>query len=134
MEFKIMRATSLPTLDISTKLEPFVTWDFGGWPPENTAQAAMNKGETPVVSGINPEYDFSIQIPISRTNRLFTRYLQRKKLTIEVFHNKYTYGVFRRPTSLGKVVTPMDRLLTKSSISGIFDVSFFIFLIARLAN
>lgn len=123
MEFKIIRAVSLPTLDISTKLEPFATWDFGGWPPENTAQAAMNKGETPVVPGINPEYDFSIQIPISRTNRLFTRYLQRKKLTIEVFHNRYTYGLFRRPTSLGKVVIPMDRLLTKSSISGLFEVS-----------
>lgn len=122
MEFKIIRAVSLPTLDISTKLEPFVTWDFGGWPPENTAQAAMNKGETPVVPGINPEYDFSTQIPISRTNRLFTRYLQRKKLTIEVFHNKYTYGLFRRPTSLGKVVIPMDRLLTKSSISGLFEL------------
>lgn len=123
MEFKIVRAISLPTLDISTNLEPFVTWDFGGWPPENTAQAAMNKGETPVVTGINPQYDFSMHIPISRTNRLFTRYVQRKKLTIEVFHNKYTYGLFRRPVSLGKVVLPMDRLLTKLSISGVYDVS-----------
>lgn len=123
MEFKIIKAISLPTLDISTNLEPFVTWDFGGWPPENTAQAAMNKGETPVVSGVNPEFDFTLQIPISRTNRLFQRYVQRKKLTIEVFHNKYTYGLFRRPVSLGKVVIPMDRLLTKSSIAGAFDVS-----------
>lgn len=122
MEFKIIKAVSLPTLDISTNLEPFVTYDFGGWPPENTAQAAMNKGETPVVSGINPEFDFTIQIPISRTNRLFQRYVQRKKLTIEVFHNKYTYGLFRRPVSLGKVIIPMDRLLTKSSIAGVFDV------------
>ncbi|KAK4520318.1 uncharacterized protein ATC70_008451 [Mucor velutinosus] len=122
MEFKIIKAISLPTLDISTNLEPFVTWDFGGWPPENTAQAAMNKGETSVVSGINPEFDFTLQIPISRTNRLFQRYVQRKKLTIEVFHNKYTYGLFRRPVSLGKVVIPMDRLLTKSSIAGAFDL------------
>ncbi|CAO0794104.1 unnamed protein product [Mucor circinelloides] len=122
MEFKIIKAISLPTLDISTNLEPFVTYDFGGWPPENTAQAAMNKGETPVVSGINPEFDFTIQIPISRTNRLFQRYVQRKKLTIEVFHNKYTYGLFRRPVSLGKVIIPMDRLLTKSSIAGVFDL------------
>ncbi|KAL7317908.1 hypothetical protein PS15m_004203 [Mucor circinelloides] len=122
MEFKIIKAVSLPTLDISTNLEPFVTYDFGGWPPENTAQAAMNKGETPVVSGINPEFDFTIQIPISRTNRLFQRYVQRKKLTIEVFHNKYTYGLFRRPVSLGKVIIPMDRLLTKSSIAGVFDL------------
>lgn len=122
MEFKISKAISLPTLDISSNLEPFVTWDFGGWPPENTAQAAMNKGETPVVSGINPEFNFSIQIPISRTNRLFQRYVQRKKLTVEVFHNKYSYGLFRRPVSLGKAVIPMDRLLTKSSITGTFDV------------
>ncbi|KAL9545413.1 hypothetical protein MBANPS3_007169 [Mucor bainieri] len=122
MEFKILRAISLPTLDISTNLEPFVAWDFGGWPPENTAQAAMNKGETPVVPGINPEFDFTLLIPISRTNRLFQRYVQRKKLTIEVFHNKYTYGLFRRPVSLGKVVIPMDRLLTKSSIAGAFDL------------
>ncbi|GAA5816671.1 hypothetical protein MFLAVUS_010201 [Mucor flavus] len=122
MEFKIIRAISLPTLDISVNLDPFATWDFGGWPPENTAQAAMNKGETPVVSGANPQYDFSIMIPISRTNRLFTRYVQRKKLTVEVFHNKYTYGLFRRPVSLGKIVLPMDRLLTKASISGIFDL------------
>ncbi|KAI8088423.1 hypothetical protein BDF21DRAFT_396573 [Thamnidium elegans] len=122
MEFKIIRAISLPTLDISVNLDPFATWDFGGWPPENTAQAAMNKGETPVVTGVNPQYDFSIMIPISRTNRLFTRYVQRKKLTVEVFHNKYTYGLFRRPVSLGKIVLPMDRLLTKASISGVFDL------------
>jgi tetratricopeptide (TPR) repeat protein len=122
MEFKILRASSLPTLNIATNLDPFVAWDFGGWPPENTAQAAMNKGETPVVSGINPEFDFTMHIPISRTNRLFQRYVQRKKLTVEVFHNKYTYGLFRRPVSLGKVVLPMDRLLTKTSISGIFDL------------
>ncbi|KAI9257469.1 hypothetical protein EDC94DRAFT_614519 [Helicostylum pulchrum] len=122
MEFKIIRAISLPTLDISVNLDPFATWDFGGWPPENTAQAAMNKGETPIVTGVNPQYDFSIMIPISRTNRLFTRYVQRKKLTVEVFHNKYTYGLFRRPVSLGKIVLPMDRLLTKASISGVFDL------------
>lgn len=122
MEFKIVRAMSLPTLNIATNLDPFVTWDFGGWPPENTAQASMNKGETPVVSGINPEFDFTMHIPISRTNRLFQRYVQRKKLTVEVFHNKYTYGLFRRPTSLGKVMLPMDRLLTKTSISGVFDL------------
>ncbi|KAG1297605.1 hypothetical protein G6F66_002458 [Rhizopus arrhizus] len=122
MEFKVIRATGLPTLDISTSLEPFVTWDFGGWPPENTAQASMNKGETPVQKGIEPEFDFSCKIPITRTNRLFLRYLQRKKLTVEVFHNKYTYGLFRRPVSLGKAVLSMDRLLTKSSISGSFDL------------
>jgi hypothetical protein len=122
MEFKVVRAMSLPTLNIATNLDPFVTWDFGGWPPENTAQAAMNKGETPIVSGINPEFDFTMHIPISRTNRLFQRYVQRKKLTVEVFHNKYTYGLFRRPVSLGRVVLPMDRLLTKTSISGVFDL------------
>ncbi|KAI8048143.1 uncharacterized protein B0P05DRAFT_592345 [Gilbertella persicaria] len=122
MQFKIIRATSLPTLDISTKLDPFVVWDFGGWPPENTAQAAMNKGETPVASGIDPEFDFEMQIPISRTNRLFMRYLQRKKLSIEVLHNKYSYGLFRRPVSLGKITIPMDKLLTKTSISDTFDL------------
>ncbi|KAI8371936.1 hypothetical protein EDC96DRAFT_73733 [Choanephora cucurbitarum] len=84
MQFKVIRALNLPTLDISTKLDCFVTWDFGGWPPENTAQAAMNKGETPIVSGTDPQFDFEVQIPISRTNRSFMRYLQRKKLTIEV--------------------------------------------------
>lgn len=122
MEFKVIRATGLPTLDIATSLEPFVTWDFGGWPPENTAQAAMNKGETPVQKGIEPHFDFSLMIPITRTNRVFLRYLQRKKLIIEVLHNKYTYGLFRRPVLLGRAVISMDRLLTKSSISGSFDV------------
>ncbi|KAG2192975.1 hypothetical protein INT47_012295 [Mucor saturninus] len=121
MELNIIRCTSLPTLGIA-HLEPFVTWDFGGWPPENTAQASMNKGETPVLQGVDPQFDFSLQIPISRTNRLFTRYVSRKKLCLEVFHNKYAYGMFRRPVSIGKVVIPMDRLLTKSSISGVFDI------------
>lgn len=122
MEFKIIKCMSLPTLGI-VNLEPFVTWDFGGWPPENTAQGNMNKGETNILQGVNPQFDFTLQIPISRTNRLFIRYVQRKKLTLEVFHNKYAYGMFRRPVSIGKVVVPMDRLLTKSSISGVFDVS-----------
>ncbi|CAO3670619.1 unnamed protein product [Rhizopus stolonifer] len=122
MEFKVIRATGLPTLDIATSLEPFVTWDFGGWPPENTAQASMNKGETPVQKGVEPHFDFSLMIPITRTNRVFLRYLQRKKLIIEVFHNKYTYGLFRRPVLLGRAVISMDRLLTKSSISGSFDL------------
>ncbi|CEP08021.1 hypothetical protein [Parasitella parasitica] len=122
MEFKIIKATSLPTLDISAKLEPFVAWNFGGWPPENTAQAAMNRGETPIAAGINPQYDFNVQIPISRTNRLFQRYLQRKKLTVEVYHNNYAYGLFKRPVLLGKLVIPMERLLTKASINGTFDL------------
>ncbi|KAI8884202.1 hypothetical protein K501DRAFT_248399, partial [Backusella circina FSU 941] len=122
MEFKIIKATSLPTLDISTHLNPFVTWDFNGWPPENAAQAAMNKGETPIAEGIEPEFQFSTQIPITRTNRAFLRYLQRKKLTVEVYHNKYTYGLFRRPVLLGKAIIPMETLLTKSSISGAFDL------------
>lgn len=127
MELKIIRAVSLPTLDIATNLEPFVTWDLGGWPPENTAQASMNKGETSIQKGPDPQFDFSLMIPITRTNRAFLRYLQRKKLTVEVFHNKYSYGLFRRPTSLGKVVIPMERLVTKSSISGTFDVRHLIY-------
>lgn len=127
MELKITRAVSLPTLDIATNLEPFVTWDLGGWPPENTAQASMNKGETSIQKGPDPQFDFSLMIPITRTNRAFLRYLQRKKLTVEVFHNKYAYGLFRRPTSLGKVVIPMERLVTKSSISGTFDVRHLIY-------
>lgn len=125
MEFKIIKALTLPTLDItSNQLDPFVTYDFGGWPPENSAQASMNKGETPVItaSGSDPQFDYTVLIPIARTNRSFQRYLQRKKLTVEVFHNKYSYGLFRRPVSLGKAIIPMERLLTKSSISGVFDV------------
>ncbi|KAI8970496.1 hypothetical protein BDB01DRAFT_855413 [Pilobolus umbonatus] len=122
MEFKIIRVHSLPTLGISTHLEPFIAWDFGGWPPENTAQANMNKGETDVQKGIDAEFNFTLQIPITRTNRMFLRYLQRKKLTVEVFHNKYTYGLFRRPVSLGKALIPMDQLLSKCSISGSFDL------------
>lgn len=54
MELKIVRATGLQSLDVSSPIEPFVTWNFGGWPPENTAQAHMNKGETPVKKGSDP--------------------------------------------------------------------------------
>ncbi|KAI9486261.1 MAG: hypothetical protein EXX96DRAFT_598711 [Benjaminiella poitrasii] len=119
MQLKIMEAVHLPTLDISGALEPFVTWDLGGWPPETSPQASMNKGETPVAK--DGRFDYTLQVPISRS-RPFQRYLQRRKLTIEVFHNRYTYGLFRRPVSLGKVVIPLDQLLTKTSISGIFDL------------
>ncbi|KAI9275368.1 hypothetical protein BY458DRAFT_454646 [Sporodiniella umbellata] len=122
MELKIIRATGLNHLDVAANIEPFVTWDLGGWPPENSANAAMNKGETPTQKGNNPQFDFSLMIPITRTHRGFLRYLQRKKLTIEVFHNKYTYGLFRRPVSLGKVTISMLNLLTKSSIVGPFDL------------
>ncbi|KAI9023819.1 hypothetical protein CLU79DRAFT_748331 [Phycomyces nitens] len=122
MEFKIGKATGLQTLGVATVLEPFVTFDFGGWPPENSDQAALGKGETGVQKGTEPDFDFSVQIPISRTNRAFLRYLQRKKLVIEVWHNKYSYGLFRRPVSLGKVQLPMERLLTKTSIAGDFDI------------
>lgn len=51
------------------------------------------------------------------------RYIQRRKLTLEVFHNRYSYGLFRRPLSLGKVSLPLETLLNKCSISGAFDVS-----------
>ncbi|KAL0089345.1 hypothetical protein F4703DRAFT_1840631 [Phycomyces blakesleeanus] len=122
MEFKIGKATGLQTLGVASVLEPFVTYDFGGWPPENSAQAALGKGETAVQRGTEPDFEFSVQIPISRTNRAFLRYLQRKKLAIEVWHNKYSYGLFRRPVSLGKVLLPMERLLTKTSIAGNFDI------------
>jgi hypothetical protein len=52
------------------------------------------------------------------------RHLQRKRLLLEVFHNKYNYGFLRRPMSIGKVAIPLDALLTKTSISGWFDVSY----------
>lgn len=61
MELKIIRGIGLQSLDISTNIEPFVTWDFGGWPPENTAQASLGKGETAVKKGTEPGmFHFSI--------------------------------------------------------------------------
>ncbi|KAI8340454.1 hypothetical protein BC941DRAFT_417287 [Chlamydoabsidia padenii] len=122
MELKIINGTGIQSLDIGTAVEPFVTWDFSGWPPENTAQAQLNKGETPVMKGTEPVFDFTILIPITRTNRLFMRHLQRKKLLLEVFHDKYNYGFLRRPVSIGKVAIPLDTLLTKTTISGWFDL------------
>ncbi|CAO3575997.1 unnamed protein product [Absidia cylindrospora] len=122
MELKIMQGTGIQSLDIGTTVEPFVTWDFGGWPPENTAQAQLNKGETPIMKGTEPVFDFTLLIPITRTNRVFMRHLQRKKMLLEVFHNKYSYGFLRRPVSIGKVAIPLDTLLTKASISGWFDL------------
>ncbi|KAG0173625.1 hypothetical protein DFQ30_007390 [Apophysomyces sp. BC1015] len=121
MQLKIIRATGLQTLHLAT-VDPYVAFDFCGWPPENTAQAAQGKGETSIQKGNEPVFDFSTQIPIARTNRIFTRYIQRKKLVMEVFHNKYTYGLFRRPISIGKVSIPLDTLLTKTSIAGTFDL------------
>ncbi|KAI7876572.1 hypothetical protein K492DRAFT_166962 [Lichtheimia hyalospora FSU 10163] len=122
MELKIIRGIGLQSLDISTNIEPFVTWDFGGWPPENTAQASLGKGETAVQKGTEPDFDASVLIPITRGNRIFMRYIQRRKLTLEVFHNRYSYGLFRRPLSLGKVQLPLETLLSKCSISGTFDL------------
>lgn len=54
MELRILRATGLQSMEVSSTLEPFITWNFGGWPPENTAQAHMNRGETPVKKGNDP--------------------------------------------------------------------------------
>ncbi|KAI7851983.1 hypothetical protein BDC45DRAFT_571568 [Circinella umbellata] len=123
MELRIIRGNGLQSMDIASEVEPYVTWDFGGWPPENAAQAALGKGETAVKKGNNPEFDITVQIPIARGNRAFLRYLQRRRLTLEVFHNRYSYGLFRRPLSLGKILIPMDQLLTKASISGTFDLT-----------
>ncbi|KAI8082909.1 uncharacterized protein BX664DRAFT_268110 [Halteromyces radiatus] len=122
MELKIIQGTGIQSLDIGTTIEPFVTWDFGGWPPENTAQAHLNKGETTVMKGTEPVFDFTTLIPITRTNRIFMRHLQRKKLTLEVFHNKYNYGFLRRPILIGKVIIPLDVLLTKTFTAGWFDL------------
>ncbi|KAI9493604.1 hypothetical protein BDB00DRAFT_872275 [Zychaea mexicana] len=143
MELRIVRGIGLQSLDIAAEVEPYVTWDLGGWPPENAAQAALNKGETTVKKSSSPghlnidnnkticgfllmlsvilEFDVTVQIPIVR-NRAFFRYVQRRRLTLEVFHNRYSYGLFRRPLSLGKILIPMDQLLNKASISGIFDL------------
>ncbi|CAO3634988.1 unnamed protein product [Cunninghamella echinulata] len=122
MELKIIKGTGIQTLDIGADVEPFVTWDFAGWPPENTAQAQLNKGETPIVKGINPVFDFTTVIPIVRSNRVFIRHVQRKKLTLEIYHNKYNYGFLRRPVFIGKIIIPLEGLLTKSSIRGWFDL------------
>ncbi|KAI7865370.1 hypothetical protein BDF14DRAFT_1826434 [Spinellus fusiger] len=122
MELRIIKASGLPTLDIATVLEPYVTYDFGGWPPENSPQSALGKGETGVKRDTEPVFDVAVPVPISRTSRVFLRYLQRKKLVLEVWHNKYSLGVFRRPVSLGKVTLPLDRLLTKTSLQGDFDI------------
>ncbi|KAI8071681.1 hypothetical protein BC940DRAFT_293419 [Gongronella butleri] len=121
MELKIERGQGIQSLDIAS-VEPFVAWDLGGWPPENTAQANLNKGETPVTKGTAPEFDFQLLIPIARTNRAFMRYVQRKKIVLEVYHNRYNYGFLRRPMLIGKVVIPLDPLLSKTSISDWFDL------------
>ncbi|KAF7729465.1 hypothetical protein EC973_004445 [Apophysomyces ossiformis] len=123
MQLKIVRASGLQNLHLTT-VDPYITFDFCGWPPENTAQAAQGKGETPVRKGSEPEavFDFSTLIPIARTNRTFIRHVERKKLVLEVFHNKYSYGFFKRPVSLGKVSIPLDPLLRKTSIAGSFDL------------
>ncbi|KAI8140121.1 hypothetical protein BJV82DRAFT_228737 [Fennellomyces sp. T-0311] len=122
MELRIVRGIGLQSLDIASSLEPYVTWDFDGWPPETSAQAALGKGETAVQKGSNPDFDVSVQIPIMRGNRLFFRHIQRRKLVLEVFHNRYSYGLFRRPLSLGKIQLPLETLLNKASISGVFDL------------
>ncbi|ORX62391.1 hypothetical protein DM01DRAFT_1331816 [Hesseltinella vesiculosa] len=122
MELKITNGLGIQSMDIATAIEPFVTWDLSGWPPENTAQSHLSKGETPVAKGTSPAFDFQLLIPITRTNRVFMRYLQRKKITLEVYHNRYNYGFLRRPVFVGKVAIPLDALLTKTSISGWFDL------------
>lgn len=62
MELKIVRGTGLQSLDVASNVEPFVSFNFNGWPPENTAHAALGKGETPVHKGSAPgeERDFHL--------------------------------------------------------------------------
>jgi uncharacterized protein (DUF1697 family) len=51
------------------------------------------------------------------------RYLQRKKATFEVYHKRYSYGLFARPLLLGKVTLEMNSLLHTATAGGVLEVT-----------
>lgn len=67
-------------------------------------------------------FDFKTSIPITRHNRAYMRYLQRKKATFEVYHKRYSYGFLPRPLFLGKVTVDMSQLLNNASTGGVLEV------------
>jgi hypothetical protein len=50
------------------------------------------------------------------------RYLQRKKATFEIYHKRYSYGLFARPLLLGKVNVEMNHLLNHATVGGMLEV------------
>ncbi|KAI9289319.1 hypothetical protein BC943DRAFT_286138 [Umbelopsis sp. AD052] len=124
MVISVKKATKLQSLETAAQdIEAYVQWDLGGWPPENVPQAHLGKGQTPSApKGANPDFNFKTSIPITRHNRVFMRYLQRKKATFEVYHKRYSYGFFARPLLLGKVTLEMNQLLTNATVGGVLEI------------
>ncbi|KAI8583143.1 hypothetical protein K450DRAFT_224421 [Umbelopsis ramanniana AG] len=124
MVINIKKATKLQSLETAAQdIEAYVQWDLGGWPPENVPQAHLGKGQTPSApKGANPDFDFKTSIPITRHNRVFMRYLQRKKATFEVYHKRYSYGFLPRPLLLGKVTLEMNQLLNNATVGGVLEI------------
>ncbi|KAG2186195.1 hypothetical protein INT43_002633 [Umbelopsis isabellina] len=120
----VKKAMQLQSLEASAQnIEAYVQWDLGGWPPESVPQAHLGKGQTPsAAKGGNPDFDFKTSIPIARQNRAFMRYLQRKKATFEVYHKRYSYGLFARPLLLGKVTLEMNSLLHTATAGGVLEL------------
>ncbi|KAJ2962085.1 hypothetical protein NQZ79_g2781 [Umbelopsis isabellina] len=120
----VKKAMQLQSLEASAQnIEAYVQWDLGGWPPESVPQAHLGKGQTPSAGkGGNPDFDFKTSIPIARQNRAFMRYLQRKKATFEVYHKRYSYGLFARPLFLGKVTLEMNSLLHTATAGGVLEL------------
>ncbi|KAH8556654.1 hypothetical protein BGW37DRAFT_417265 [Umbelopsis sp. PMI_123] len=114
MIINIKNATKLQTLETAAQdIEAYVQWDLGGWPPENVPQAHLGKGQL---------FDFKTSVPITRHNRAFMRYLQRKKATFEIYHKRYSYGLFARPLLLGKVNVEMNHLLNHATVGGMLEL------------
>ena len=147
LEVGIVRAIGLCSKEIPNvaDIDAFVCWEVG-WPTDGP-QVAQGKGNTDVVRNSGSpgmmvvvvvvvgggggkggdvvlysmdgvEFQYKKVVKIDRT-KAFQRFLERKKATFEVFHNR---GFLRKAISLGRAVVKLDDLLVHSEVYEVVEV------------
>lgn len=112
-EVAIIRCEGLVAKDVkASDLDVACTFDFG-YPVENDATKPEGKGETPAQRGPDPVFDFTKTVPIDRTSRALIRHFEKRKLAIELYHNR---GWFRGRALIARASISLSDLLSKCEI------------------
>lgn len=122
LEIAIVRGSNLSSREVgkAADLDVVVGFDLG-YPTENDATKPEGRGETGPGRGSDPVFDFTKRLAIiDRTSRGLLRHFEKRKLGIEIWHNK---GWFRGRVLIGRATVPLVDLLTKCEIREVVEVT-----------
>ncbi|KAJ1975842.1 hypothetical protein H4R34_004189 [Dimargaris verticillata] len=125
LHLEIVRIGGLEGLQHSAWVAPpsaldlYVSWDVSV-PTAGSVSTTTVKGTSKVVKRTcEPQFAHTLVLPAGRRHRPFLRWLERKRLELQVYHYK---GLLWGSTWLGKVLVPLQLLLDQCEVHDSFPL------------